>query len=101
MMKQLAFALFGFTAIAPLAAIPASAQTAATEQTVTFAVENMTCALCPVTVKRAMENVEGVREVEVNLDAKTATVLFDSAVTDAQTIGAASANAGYPAEAAG
>ena len=54
----LALVLFGLTATAPITAIPAVAQTVAAEQTLTFAVDNMTCALCPVTVKRAMEGVE-------------------------------------------
>lgn len=98
MKKSLALALFGMTAVAPIAAIPAAAQSVATEQTVTFEVANMTCALCPVTVKRAMESVEGLRAVEIDFEARTATVVFDTGVTDAETIAAASANAGYPAE---
>jgi mercuric ion binding protein len=64
---------------------------------VTFAVDNMTCALCPVTVKRAMEGVDGVRTVEIDFEARTATVFFDSAATSADAIATASANAGYPA----
>jgi mercuric ion binding protein len=93
----LALALFGLTAVAPITAVPAVAQTVAAEQTVTFTVENMTCALCPVTVKRAMEGVEGVRTVEIDFDARRATILFDTAATSAEAIAAASANAGYPA----
>lgn len=100
MKKILALALFGLTAVAPLTAIPAAAQTVA-EQTVTFAVDNMTCALCPVTVKRAMEGVEGVRNVEIDFEARTATVVFGTAATSADAIATASANAGYPAQVAG
>ena len=85
-------------AISPLAAHAAPAQAAAV-QTTTFSIENMTCALCPVTVKKAMEGVEGVRSVEVDFDTKTATVVFDPAVTNADAIAAASTNAGYPAAA--
>src|SRR3546814_11487505 len=80
---------------------PLSAQSAATQvaviETQTFAVENMTCALCPVTVKKAMAGVEGVRSVEVNFNAKTATVVFDPELTTADAIAAASTTAGYPA----
>lgn len=101
MTKILALALFGIAAVAPMTATPAGAQSVISEKTVTFAVENMTCALCPVTVKRAMEGVEGVRAVEVNLEAKTATVVFDTGMTDADVIAEASANAGYPAVAGG
>jgi len=97
MKKVLALALFGLTPVLPLAASPAVAQTVPAEETVTFTVENMTCALCPVTVKRAMEGVDGVRAVEIDFEARTATVVFDTAVTDAEAIATASANAGYPA----
>lgn len=101
MKKILVLALFGLTAVAPIMAIPAAAQSVAAEQTVTFAVDNMTCALCPVTVKRAMEGIEGVTAVEIDFEARTATVVFDTAATNAEDIATASANAGYPARIAG
>lgn len=101
MKKILALALFGLTAVAPIIAIPAVAQTVGAEQTVTFAVDNMTCALCPVTVKRAMEGVEGVHAVEIDFEARTATVVFDTGATSAEAIASASANAGYPARVSG
>ena len=79
----------------------AAAETASVEaaevRTASFAVENMTCALCPVTVKAAMEGVDGVQSVEIDFEAKTAVVRFDPSVTTADEIAAASANAGYPA----
>jgi mercuric ion binding protein len=92
-------------ALLPLAT-PASAQSAATqvavkEQTKTFTIENMTCALCPVTVRTAMEKVAGVKSVAVDFDAKTATVVYDSSVATVEAIAAASTNAGYPATAIG
>jgi mercuric ion binding protein len=65
--------------------------------TKTFAVEKMTCAGCPITVKRAMSKVGGVSTVEVDFATKTAKVTFDPKRTNADAIGAASANAGYPA----
>jgi periplasmic mercuric ion binding protein len=83
-------------AVTPAAAQSASQQVAAV-QTRTFAIQNMSCALCPVTVKKAMEGVAGVKSVAVDFDSKTATVIFDPAVTNADTIAAASTNAGYPA----
>lgn len=70
-------------------------------QSATFAVENMTCALCPVTVKKAMEKVTGVQSVQIDFAARTATVVFDPAVTSVEAIAAASADAGYPAEVRG
>lgn len=101
MKKILALALFGLTAVAPITAIPVAAQTVVAEQTVTFVVDNMTCALCPITVKRAMAGVEGVHAVEIDFEARTATVIFDTAATSADAIATASANAGYPARVSG
>ncbi|MCR5857427.1 heavy-metal-associated domain-containing protein [Mesorhizobium sp. J428] len=106
-MKRLLFVTVGLLAIGVLGlpligsvsspVLVSAAQAAETEQTATFDVPGMTCALCPVTVRKAMEAVEGVREVEVNFDARTATVVFDPSVTTIEAIAAASANAGYPA----
>lgn len=79
----------------------AAQQAVAREQTITFAIENMTCGLCPVTVKKAMEGVTGVKSVTVDFEAKTATVVFDPSATSAADIAAASTNAGYPAKPAG
>lgn len=84
------------TLSAPAAAQSASTQTTALRTTV-FAIQNMTCALCPVTVKTAMEGVSGVQSVTVDFDAKTATVIYDPAVATVDAICAASTNAGYPA----
>ena len=94
-------ALLALSTAQAIIAMPATAQSVAAEQTVTFTVDNMTCALCPVTVKRAMEGVAGVRAVEIDFDARTATVIFDTASTNAEAIATASANAGYPARVPG
>ncbi|MHC0055544.1 heavy-metal-associated domain-containing protein [Actibacterium sp. D379-3] len=83
------------TIVSPV--LVSAAQAASSEQTVTFDVPGMTCALCPVTVRKAMESVEGVRLVTVDFGARTATVVFDPSVTSIDFIAAASANAGYPA----
>jgi mercuric ion binding protein len=101
MKKLLVLALLALSAAPAITAIPATAQSVATEQTVTFTVDNMTCALCPVTVKAAMAGVEGVRSVEIDFEARTATVIFDPAATNADAVAAASANAGYPARITG
>lgn len=74
---------------------------AAKLETVTFKVEKMHCPTCPITVKNAMQMVEGVQSVDVDLDARTASVLFDPTRTNTDAISAASANAGYPAEIGG
>jgi len=70
----------------------------AAEQTQSFAIENMTCATCPITVRKAMERVDGVQSVKVDYDTKTAVVVFDPAITTAKAIGDASTGVGYPAK---
>ncbi len=67
------------------------------EQTVSMNVERMSCALCPLTVRKAMERVDGVQEVAVDYDTKTATVTFDDTKTSAADIAQASTDIGYPA----
>lgn len=70
---------------------------AAQTQTVTLAVENMACRICPITVRRALEKVPGVHEAKVDFDTKTATVTFDPEKTNVEALIQATTNAGYPA----
>lgn len=86
--------LSGFALIVSMMTAPAAS---AGERTITFAVDNMTCASCPYIVKTSMAAVPGVTKVAVSFETKTATVTFDDAKTNADTIAAASTNAGYPA----
>ena len=81
---------------APKAADPA-ALVKHEAQTRVFAIENMTCAACPFTVKKAMARVDGVKEVSVDFDAKTATAVFDPLVANIEDIATASTDVGYPA----
>jgi len=69
---------------------------AVSTQVVTLAVQNMTCPLCPFTVRKALESVPGVTKVSVDFDAKTATVSFDPTKTNAQALTQATGNAGFP-----
>ena len=82
------------TAIALLIGLSGTAF--AEEQTVTLTIEKMYCALCPITVSKAMEQVEGVSQVEVSFETKLAVVTFDDATTGWQQVALASTNAGYP-----
>lgn len=66
-------------------------------QTVNFTVEKMTCATCPIAVRKAMSRVDGVTDVKVDLDSKTATVVFDPDLADPKSIAAASTDVGFPA----
>lgn len=67
------------------------------ERTVTLSVDNLTCASCPFIVKTSVAAVDGVLQVDVSLDSKTATVTFDDTRTTVAAIAAASGDAGYPA----
>ena len=55
----------------------------------------MTCAACVRHVERALSNVEGVTQVNVNLATERATVEFVPGLADLDTIGQAVADAGY------
>jgi mercuric ion binding protein len=66
------------------------------QETVTLSVEGMTCPVCPITVRTALERVPGVKNAEVDLDTQTATVVFDPVAVDVKALTAATTNAGFP-----
>lgn len=65
-------------------------------QTVTLDLPTMNCAMCPITVKKALTRVEGVSNAEVSYEEKEAVVTFDDAKTTAESLIKATTNAGYP-----
>ena len=69
---------------------------AAAERTVTLKVDNMTCALCPPTVRKSLERVQGVTKAQADLDTGTAVVTFDDAKTNIEALTKATTDAGYP-----
>ena len=76
-------------------ALAASAAFAA-EKTVTLAVQHMTCAGCPGTVKASLQKVPGVTNVVVSAEDKTAVVTFDDSKAGVDALVKATTNAGYP-----
>ena len=68
----------------------------AANATVMLAVPGMSCAVCPITVKKALKNVPGVAIVEVNFENKIAVVTFDDAKTNVDALTHATTDAGYP-----
>jgi mercuric ion binding protein len=86
-MRRLLIAALAILPLAALAAIP---------ETVTLDVKNMTCELCPITVKKSLEKVSGVSVVKVNFDKKTATVTYDPDKAQPENLTRATTNAGYP-----
>ena len=80
------------TAVAMLQATAAFAAT----QTVVLDVQNMTCELCPITVKKSLEQVPGVASAKVDLDKRIATVQFDPDRAGPAALVKATTNAGFP-----
>jgi periplasmic mercuric ion binding protein len=77
------------------------APTFGAERTVTLAVDNMTCALCPPIVRKSLARVPGVEKADVSAEKSTATVVFDDQMTNVAALVAATTNAGYPSRVAG
>lgn len=72
-------------------AIPAFAAT----KTVTLTVPGMTCAACPITVKKALSRVDGVAKAEVSVGRREAVVTFDDAKPNVTVLTRTTAEAGY------
>jgi len=71
----------------------------ATSKTVTLDVPGMTCPVCPITVKKALNKVSGVSKVEVSYEKKEARVTFDDGKTDTKALVKATTDAGFPSKA--
>ena len=69
---------------------------AAAPRTAVLEVQNMTCGLCPVTVKKSLDKVPGVSEAKVDFDKKTVTVKFDADKTTTAVLVKATTDAGFP-----
>lgn len=64
--------------------------------TATLSVPTMDCPVCPITVKKALVKVSGVRQAEINFGKRQATVSFDDTQTSAVALTQATKDAGYP-----
>ena len=65
-------------------------------KTVTLSVDNMTCAVCPITVKKSLEKVAGVTQTKVSFETKEAIVTYDDSKTTLKKLQDATFEAGYP-----
>ena len=68
----------------------------ASPRTVTLNVSGMTCEACPITVKKALQKVQGVSKIEVRYEKKQVLVTFDDAKTNRDALVKATTDAGYP-----
>lgn len=59
-------------------------------------VQNMNCAMCPLTVRKALERVPGVASARVDFQSKTATVVYDPDRAGPRDLTRATGDAGYP-----
>ena len=87
-MKSLAFIL--------AATVVASSALAGKTSTATLDISNMTCAACPITVRKALEKVPGVDSAKIDLKTHRAVVAFDPAKTTPELLTKATTDAGYP-----
>jgi periplasmic mercuric ion binding protein len=82
--------------LAIIASLLVSSAAFAAEKTITLAVQHMTCAACPGTVKASLQAVPGVSNVVVSLEDKTAVVTYDDSKAQLDALVKATTNAGYP-----
>jgi mercuric ion binding protein len=68
----------------------------AAEQSVLLSVPGMNCPVCPITIKKSLQQVAGVKSVNVSYESKTAEVSFDDKLTDIKSLMKATENVGYP-----
>jgi len=68
-------------------------------KTVVLEVDDMTCNMCPITVKRALRKVDGVEKVSAKYEGQGegwAKVTYDPRKVDVDNLIASTNNAGYP-----
>jgi periplasmic mercuric ion binding protein len=68
----------------------------AAPKTVTLAIPTMDCPVCPITVKKALSQVAGVGQIDVNFKKREAVVTYDDAKTNISALTESTKNAGYP-----
>ncbi len=66
-------------------------------QSVILDIQNMSCTLCPITIRKALKGVAGVQSAEVDFASKTAKITFDPQKTDIETLIKTTTDVGYPA----
>lgn len=71
---------------------------ATTFTTTTLNVENMTCSLCPYTLKKVLMKVKGVKSAGVDINTRIAIIQYDPNITSPNALIQATTNAGYPSK---
>lgn len=73
-----------------------TAAMAAGPRAATLDVTKMDCAMCPITVRKALEKVPGVESAKVDFKTRKAVVTFDPTRTSPEVLTKATAEAGFP-----
>ena len=71
---------------------------AAEPKTAQLEVSGMTCSLCPLTVRKALERVPGVLDAKADLATQSAQARYDSDKVSAEALAKAVSDAGFPAK---
>lgn len=66
--------------------------------TIELSVQNMTCNLCTLTVRKSLEAVPGVKEASVDLNTKVAKVIYDQEQAKISDLIEATTKVGYPSK---
>lgn len=68
----------------------------AEEKTITLSVPGMNCPVCPITVRKSLEGVDGVTNAQVDYGSKSATVTYNDQQANPDSLMKATENVGYP-----
>ena len=90
------YKLVGLALGVALALVPPTASAA--QHQVVLDIANMSCPACPYIVEQSLRKVNGVSDVEVSYEEKTARVVFDDAVTTPTALSEATAAVGFPSK---
>ena len=78
--------------------LSASALAAPVTKSALMHVPGMTCPVCPITVRKALQRVPGVEKITVDYPARTVSVAYDAERTNVTALLKATADVGYPAK---
>lgn len=95
-MRRLSLFLVLLWAIVALGFTSVAWATGSGVEEVRLSIPSMHCELCPLTVRRSLENLPGVLRVRASLSSKTATVWIQKEKVKIGDLEKATGNAGYP-----
>ncbi len=73
-----------------------SGSLSAAEQSIVLSIPGMNCSVCPITVKKSLQKIKGVKVVNVIYESKIVEVSYDDQLTNINILQEATNNAGYP-----